>query len=405
MPTPLYMDGTRDLRLDFLRGYAILAMTLTHLGMASPLIFVTGGSRFLITAADVFLFISGFTIGHIAIGHPLGQQVQNRLARSWLIYRYILFFSLSLTVLLDQPWLRTATQGEFMSWLTRLIVLKDATWDMDILITYVVYVALAPLVLWGLATHRTRLVLITTAGIFLLTLLDPLATHLGFASMEHLALYSPLFVGAIVLGYHRYTLARWWQTHRWTRWVDRGTMLTGMLLLGMFLAYRSGNEAIRVWLYNVPDWLLHPPGNPIVVSLYLRVLWLLVTRLWHPLRHVSGWLLIPLGQDGLFAYCMHVTAIELFHRVMESYDIIDWESHILLRLLAETIVVGVVWSSVRLRRRLRAVLQARHWLAWTRRHLLNLLVWGTLLILMGLMLFTMEPGGWWEGEEYDDFDF
>ncbi len=404
MPTPLYMDGARDLRLDFLRGYAILVMTLTHLGMASPLIFVTGGSRFLINAAEVFFFISGFTIGYIAIGRPLGQQVQHRLARSWLIYRYILFFSLALTVLLDQAWLRTATQGEFVRWLVHLIALKDATWEMDILIAYVVYVALAPLVLWGLATHRTRLVLMVTVGIYLLTRLDPLGMQLEFASFRHLAANSPLFVGAIVLGYHHYALSTWWRAHRWTRWVDRGIVLTGMVLLGGFLTDYGGNEDIQVWLGNfVIREFFMPLLNLAIIFLYLRILWLLVTHLWWPLIHGSGWLFMPLGQDSLFAYCMQVTAIELFRRVVASYDIVDWESHVLLRLLAEAIVVGVVWSSVGLRRRLQAVLQARHWLAWTRRHLLNLLVWGTLLILIGLMLFTMEPGGWWWADE--DFDF
>ena len=96
-----FTAGKRDLRLDYLRGYCIFVMTLTHLGLASPLIFVTGGSRFLINAAEVFFFISGFTIGLIAAGRPLGQQVASRLARAWLIYRYVVFFSFLLTALLS----------------------------------------------------------------------------------------------------------------------------------------------------------------------------------------------------------------------------------------------------------------------------------------------------------------
>ena len=64
--------GIRDERLDLLRGYAVFAMSVNHLGIGSRFFTpVTGGSVFLINAAEVFFFISGLTLGMISRGRDL----------------------------------------------------------------------------------------------------------------------------------------------------------------------------------------------------------------------------------------------------------------------------------------------------------------------------------------------
>ncbi len=395
-----YMEGKRDLRLDFLRGYAIFVMTLTHLGMASPLIVITGGSRFLINAAEVFFFISGFTIGYIAVGRTLESQVTRRLARSWLIYRYILFFSFVLTVLLGHDMLQEEPQGEIVQWLVSLIALKDVAWEMDILIAYVVYVALAPLALWGLYRQRTRLVLAAMAGIYLLTQLEPWVMSLEFASFRHLAANTPLFGGAIVLGYHHRAIGDWWRHQRWGRWIDGVVVVAGVALLVAFLTDYGGNTAVQDFLgdFGVREFLM-PPHSLAIVTLYLRLLWLLVTHLWPLLIRIGGWLFMPLGRDSLFAYCMQVTYINLFDAAV---PLLDWEAGPLWRLLAEALVVGAMWSSVLLRRWGLAVLRERNDRAGgIYRYLLDVLVWGALVLLIVRMLLVAEPGGWWwEVEDY-----
>jgi hypothetical protein len=59
-----YEGGKRDLRLDMLRGFAALAMMADHVGGAgSWLVPGTGGNRFLVSAAEAFVFISGALVG------------------------------------------------------------------------------------------------------------------------------------------------------------------------------------------------------------------------------------------------------------------------------------------------------------------------------------------------------
>lgn len=399
---PAYMAGKRDLRLDFLRGYALLAMTLTHLGMASPLIFLTGGSRFLINAAEVFFFISGFTIGFIAVGRSLEGQVKSRLHRAWTIYLYILFFSLGLTALFDPGLWAEDTHGDGARLLASVLTMKESLWAMDILIAYVIYVALSPLVLWGLHENRSGRIAAVLVGIYLLVQLAPVITRLEFASFRHLAANSPLFFGAIVLGYRYRDIAAWWQGYRWRRAVDIAVIAAGLALFLAFLLDYGGSAAIHDFLgdFVIREFLM-PPQNLVVVCLYLRILWMMVTHLWPWLSRLCSWLFIPLGQDSLFVYCMQVTLIELFYATGPS---LDRDSPVHLRLAVEIIVVGALLASVLLRRRVLAVLRDREHLARVHRHLLNLLVWSLLILHVSLILFTAEPGGWWrERILFDDF--
>src|SRR5436190_11433646 len=55
-------DG-RDLRIDLLRGYCVLAMVIDHIGGPSLLLLLTGANSFYSSAAEGFIFISGLVVG------------------------------------------------------------------------------------------------------------------------------------------------------------------------------------------------------------------------------------------------------------------------------------------------------------------------------------------------------
>ena len=64
-----YSGGKRDLRLDLLRGFAVIAMVADHIGgERSWLYAITGGDAFFVSAAEVFVFISGLLMGMIYAG-------------------------------------------------------------------------------------------------------------------------------------------------------------------------------------------------------------------------------------------------------------------------------------------------------------------------------------------------
>jgi len=394
-----FIDGKRDLRLDFLRGYALVAMTLTHLGLASPLIAITGGSRFLINAAEVFFFISGYTMGYVAVDRPLRQQVLRRLGRTWLIYKYLLFFSFFLSLVLGQPELTRLNQGEAFGFLVGIVYLKEAVWGMDILIAYVLYVGIAPLALWALHAERTKTLAAAIFGIYITALVAPWTAHLEFAAFRNLAVNVPVFFVPLILGFKHKETTAWWKSQPGRKAAEAAALLAGSLLLVAFVLWGEqewwkenfGNFAIRE--------MLMPPQNLLLVFLYLGVLWLIVSRLWGFCVRILGWLTIPLGQDSLFVYGMHVVWIEFFRLLLDP--VLPWYELAPFQLLGEAIVVGLLFGSVWLRRGLTVVFDRLEIGAWTRRHLLNTLVWSSLILLGVRILLTSEPGGWW----WSDPDF
>ena len=59
----------RDLRIDFLRGAAMVGMIVDHTGGDSSWLYVlTGGNRFFMSAAEAFFFMSGFVTGVVYSG-------------------------------------------------------------------------------------------------------------------------------------------------------------------------------------------------------------------------------------------------------------------------------------------------------------------------------------------------
>ena len=82
----------RDLRLDLLRGYFVLAMVVDHVRGPSPLWLLTGGNRFYVSAAEGFILTSGLVAGlvyHRMIERdgmgPSLRKVFNRAATLYLL--------------------------------------------------------------------------------------------------------------------------------------------------------------------------------------------------------------------------------------------------------------------------------------------------------------------------------
>src|SRR5581483_12224654 len=64
-PAP-YTRGPRDLRVDLMRGAAIFAMVVDHVGGdRSPLYVITGGDKFYVSAAEAFVFLAGVVAGMV----------------------------------------------------------------------------------------------------------------------------------------------------------------------------------------------------------------------------------------------------------------------------------------------------------------------------------------------------
>src|SRR5512142_1735630 len=81
----------RDLRLDLLRGFAVLVMVVDHFGGSSWLYLITGNNNFFTSGAEAFVLISGMVVGMvygaIARRDGLKAAVLKALERAWTLYK------------------------------------------------------------------------------------------------------------------------------------------------------------------------------------------------------------------------------------------------------------------------------------------------------------------------------
>ena len=315
-------SGLRDERLDLLRGYAVFAMSVNHLGIGSRFFSpITGGSVFLINAAEVFFFISGLTLGMISRRRDLGQACARCYRRTWQVFAAVLLLAGGGLLLGDE----TLPEGGIAAYVGMVASLREAPFWSDVLVAYVVYLLVAPAVLALLSARATMTALAAIGVAYLLSQLDPEALAVPVASFRNLAANGPLFLGGIVLGWHREAVFAWWASRRWRVPADAIIVALGVLLLA---AYVAGDGRLPGGWWSGEDGPFDlgtresrmPPVALAVVAVYLRCLWLLVDRGWGVLRPAIGWLAMPLGRAALTGYVAHAFLVSLTWRVLESAD-------------------------------------------------------------------------------------
>lgn len=388
-------DGGRDRRLDLLRGYALAAMAINHFGLQQSYLHeASGRSEFLISAAEAFLFISGFTLGFISIGRGVDDVTARLRQRTWTVYVATVGISLGLgAVALTthlELWgeLEAGAYADIWQWIGQVLTLQTAFNGADILIAYVLYLAAAIAALRLMLTGRTWIVSAAVAGLYALSQWSgPEAVQLGFASFRVLIPNAPLFFGGLVLGYHRHTIAGLWQQVPWRRAIDVAVVIAaaglGWLHASGWDSWTTLGESI-----NGPE-LDGPLGRreeqmPLlalaVVGLYLRAAWIVVDACWLPLRRALGWLLLPLGEASLFTFTMHLLAIPFV------INLPGWPGEEIGRIEATAWVsayLAVIWIAVLARQRV---------LSWlrtgdpTREHIRR---HGPLVAVAGLLLVAV----------------
>lgn len=214
--------------LDGMRGYFLVFMMLNHMSFAGGylLVKINHGELGYVQDAQGFVFLSGLLIGMVYAGHmakrgydPAAAKIR---ARSFELYRWAIGCVLAVVALgLILPWARSAWEP----WLwgiqeTPLLLLAASATllyqptYMDILPQYIVYLMLAPPVLWLCVTGRWRLVALCSALLWMavqfglhLPIADALhgglqAIHPSLALRAHFNVlaWQVLFFGGMVLG-------------------------------------------------------------------------------------------------------------------------------------------------------------------------------------------------------------
>ena len=320
-----YIDaGSRDRRLDLLRGYAVFAMAIDHIGGGTALHLLTGGNRFLVSAAEAFVFISGVTVGMVYGRYPMRLAASRGLSRAWTLYAIAIWLGLAFVAgaaLLDLP--KGAAFAADPARFARDIVLMRRTFYLvDVMLLYAFLMALAPIAIWLLKRGWWPPLLVVSVALWLDFQLWPSTTNVPWYIVDdavfHFAAWQVLFFVGLTLGFYRDALGNRIARMSIPR-LPGGAIGPLLLIFGVlvwlhvtdariidrFAGAGEGARLLDAWF----DKSSLPLPRLVACLLVFAFAWTLVTRAWRPINRVLGPLLLPLGRAALYAYAAHVVIV------------------------------------------------------------------------------------------------
>ena len=361
----------RDLRVDFLRGFYIFAMVVDHFGGQSWLYALTGGNRFYVSAAEGFIFISGFVMGQAyrrkRDRSGLVEAMTDALRRARTLYLATVALTVFFSILYLYTDITLWTGRDFglgIDHLDEIVVgaltLHYTYHGTDILAMYTLLVLAAPLVLLLLSIGDRYFVLVPAWLWWLAYQVYPeeatLPWYIRHGENFPLAAWQVLFVTGQVLGFYRDAIALWLRHFRRLRVVTVALGLAMTLaLISLFWSVESGTPFP---FFDVdPDVLSESffkvalrPWRLVAFASVAIVAYTVATYLWVPIRRVLGWLMLPLGQAALYSYIVHFFLILLVYNLAPWLALLPGEySDEVLTPILQLGVVLLLWGLVRRR--------------------------------------------------------
>jgi hypothetical protein len=382
----------RDLRIDLLRGLAIVFVVVNHLALTSLLQNATQEAIGVVSGAELFVLLSGAVLGMVyrpnLVAGGIGEVTIRTTRRAWKLYVTALVVvlivgavsliplvnALPVTTFVDQG---TGGAGSDAtgrvyelytnfdtvlgypvdpSIVVDLALLRLGPWQVNVLGLYVIMLALSPLILWALSRRRWALVLAVSWGVYVLERF--VSTRLLPSQFEDsfpLLTWQVLFVTGTVAGFHRREILQWFSTRFGS--VVLGVCVIATAVLALFSwnnPYLSSSYDVRLGIIPANDFAALystlferttlDPGRLINVFLVTITAYALLSVLWQPVNKVLGWFLLPLGQATLYVFVMHVFFVLLIANVPGLN-----EGNVLIDTLAYVVVLAILWIMVKTR--------------------------------------------------------
>jgi hypothetical protein len=362
-----YADtGKRDLRLDFLRGLAATAMVVDHVGGDTFLTALSGGNKFIVSAAEGFIFLSGVVLGMV-YGDRIEKSgtavaAKGMLKRAFTLYKASLGMALTFIALFLMTDLRLWENRDSglgtddpVQAVIGAFTLHYSYHGSDVMVMYSLMLLVAPAIIYLMYKGRTALVMVGSVALWALYQRFPQEAVFPWTvanSSFPFAAWQLLFVVGMAAGYHR---------ERVTSWLIKSTGSARLTILAsasvVYLLGRSEQlfgtlqlpsawfgDATYASLFAKPDL---GPGR-VLAFLGIAVLgFTIVNSLWVPLKYAFGWFILPMGQNSLYVYIMHVfVLVGVYNLAPMAYY---WTTADTLNTAAQLTTLGVVWIMVRTR--------------------------------------------------------
>ncbi|MEX5257519.1 OpgC domain-containing protein [Kocuria arenosa] len=387
-----YADASRrDVRIDMLRGAAIVFVVVNHVGITSVFQLLTQETVGVVSGAELFVLLSGAVLGMVhgpRAKDDLGTVVDRTASRAWKLYVTALVvvlavYGLSLLPFLDAGAVTTFTdQGTgaagagaagatydlysgmegFLQFpvpahlIPSLFLLQIGPWQFNIMGLYVILLLASPLVLAALARGRAWLVLAVSLALYAAgTAFRIRLLPSQFEDSFPLLVWQVLFVIGMTAGHHRQQIVAWFSHRR------RRPALAACLVLAVACAIFAWSSPYLTNAYDVRLALLPEStfravydaffgrtylgiGRLVNVLLVVIAGYAVLSAYWRPLERALGWFLVPLGQATLYVFIVHVFLILAVANVPALQ-----QGNLWLNTAAYVVVLGLLWVMVRTR--------------------------------------------------------
>jgi hypothetical protein len=332
----------RDLRLDFFRGLALVSIFIDHIDWDSLPAQFTLRSLGLSDAAEVFIFISGYTAGMV-YGRAMAQRGPLRTTmriyhRVWQLYvaHVFLFMQFMATVAYLVDDLNNAIYAEEFRAADFLkepgvAVIKALTLQfqpefMDILPLYIVLLAVLPFVLVGFQLWPAG-VLAASFGLWGAVQLNKSMALAAYPGPDQVWFFNPFgwqalfFLGAWC-GWRGIKGGIPWLTKRWLFWLAAAGALAGFLLRCSWTLHRFYDPFPA--LFSRALWpLLNKTNLSLLLFANVLVLALLAARLISPqAKFLAGRVARPFvmcGQHSLHVFCLSILLATIGRLVIDEF--------------------------------------------------------------------------------------
>jgi enterochelin esterase-like enzyme len=348
-------------------------MVVDHVAGPSMLSFLTGGNRFLTSAAEGFIVISGLVVGNVyrrkAERDGLSAALRRLLGRAWQLYVLavgLTLVTLALSEALHLPWARGIDLSDAPALIVSIVTLHRTYYLADVPLLYALLLLAAPAVLVLMCSGKTWVVLLASWLIWLSYQVYPEWTEYPWPiagnALFYFSAWQVLFFTAMTLGYHQ-ERARAAFRPVWRRPLLAASAVGFLLVLAVFhhadpilQAVASGQqsaEPANAFSKAQLALLLFAkgsvgPGRILASVMVFAFLYLLATELWTLLQRAIGWLFVPLGQNALYAYSAHIVLI-LVLAIVTAEAGLPAQTSSVVNACIQVASVALIWLAIRYR--------------------------------------------------------
>jgi hypothetical protein len=350
--------GKRDLRIDLLRGVAIVSMVVNHLECRSFFNNITQGHIYA-SSAEGFVFLSGFVLGFVTLQRidktGLQPAMKKLLERAWVLYvtGFILMAGLGLLSMVAPNMTRPSFAQAPGAWWQ--ILLAAGTFHLappviDILQLYVLCLLASPGIFWLLRRKLTLPLLTISWTLWWIQQVHPYSFSFQPLDRAHpyfvFATWQILYVHGVTAGYHKAKIAKIWsRLPKIPVYVCMAMIVIAALVAAHFDlqlgTWPAGVQDRALWL-RLTDRSTNGPIRLVTLLGLFSLMFAAVDLCWKPLEKSLGKLFIPLGQNSLYVYIIHVPLTLVWFMIPGLIS-----GNIFLVSFAQVLAIGLCWLLVK----------------------------------------------------------